>query len=105
MYISEFSRSPFGRNPDDGKFCGFNFRVNYLLPLIKEHEELTVDLNDVIDGYEYGSSFLHEAFGGLVQHENVSPESLKNKLKITYKHEDIVEEIWEYINNPKKYNK
>lgn len=105
LSIAEFSRTPFGRNPEDGKFCGFNFRKNHLLPALKKQEMLTVNLNDVIEGYEYGSSFLHEAFGGLVQHEGLTFSQLKNQLKIEYEYSDIVAEIWDYIEHPEKYNK
>jgi hypothetical protein len=104
LKISELSKTPFGRKIPDGKNSGERFRKEFLVPSLNNHKKVIVDLNDVIEGYEYGSSFLHEAFGGLVQHDGFRPDDLKKKMKIEYDHEDIVSEIWEYIENPKKYN-
>lgn len=104
LKISEFSKTPFGRKREDGKFSGERFREEFLVPKLKEHVQLKIDLNGVAEGYEYGSSFLHEAFGGLVQHNNFDPQELIKRIAISYDHEDIVTEIFEYIENPGKYN-
>lgn len=102
--IGDFSKSPFGRTKADGQFNGERFRKEVLIPALERNQVVEVDLdNGVVDGYEYGSSFLHEAFGGLVLHEKLLEGDLKNKLIVKSKFEDVVEEIWEYIHAPDKY--
>lgn len=60
----DFSRTPAGRFPDDGAYCGENFREHLLAPALREHDIVEV----ILDGTRgYGSSFLEEAFGGLIR--------------------------------------
>lgn len=59
----EFSPYPGGRYERFGKFSGEEFRDKLLLPAIEEGP-VTVELDGVRG---YGSSFLEEAFGGLVR--------------------------------------
>ncbi|MCF7725303.1 STAS-like domain-containing protein [Sulfitobacter sp. M22] len=71
----EFSPYPSGRVPDDGEFNGQKFRREYLMPAIVkilngdiEDTEIVID----IDGVRvFGSSFLEEAFGGLVREDEI----------------------------------
>jgi hypothetical protein len=55
----------------------------------------------VIDDVEgYGSSFLEEAFGGLVRKGHFSAETLREKLKIDYTDQDFKlygDLIWRYV--------
>ena len=64
----DYSKTPGGRYRKDGKFSGEDFRENFLIPkylMAKESgEQLIINLDG---GYGYGSSFLEEAFGGLVR--------------------------------------
>ncbi|EGR0055492.1 STAS-like domain-containing protein [Vibrio vulnificus] len=65
--VTEFSKEPFGRYPTDGDFHGQRFRNEVLKvklnqPLI---EDVVVDFTGISLGV--GSSFLEEAFGGLVR--------------------------------------
>lgn len=64
----EYTKMPGGRFKSDGEFSGEDFREKYLLPRYiearKNNEILCVNLDG---GYGYGSSFLEEAFGGLVR--------------------------------------
>lgn len=95
----DFSDVPIGRYSADSKFSGELFREKFLKPKLEElanGEKLIVDITDV-EGY--GSSFLEEAFGGLVRNHYFSSKELKEKLHIQsneiYKmYEDL---IWEYI--------
>lgn len=85
VIVKDFSNRPYGRYPDDGDFCGQNFRQNLLAPTLRKclenGEVLTVNL----DGYNrYGRSFLDEAFGGLIREEGFTSEQLSNHL--LYKH-------------------
>lgn len=77
----DFSHAPLGRFPSDGKFNGETFRKRLLVPALKENSTVTVIIDDV-EGY--GSSFLEEAFGGLVRDEGFSEADLNERLKISY---------------------
>jgi hypothetical protein len=76
----DFSDDPFGRYIDDGDFNATIFRTMHLIPklkALKDNEKLTVDFTGVSTGL--GSSFVEEAFGGLVR-EGFSKEFLFEKL-------------------------
>ena len=64
----DFTETPGARYKTQGAFSGEEFRDNILYPKfiesINNGEKLIVDLDG---GYGYGSSFLEEAFGGLVR--------------------------------------
>lgn len=63
-----FSAYPAGRDDNDGPFNGERFRRDILTPLLREairsKRKLIVSFRGV---KSYGSSFLEEAFGGLVR--------------------------------------
>lgn len=65
----KFSRFPGPRYKEHGDFSGEEFRDQYLSSALRSAIEqdgvLTVVLDDVAG---YGSSFLEEAFGGLLRH-------------------------------------
>ena len=82
----DFSFEPAGRYLTDGDASGEAFRENYLKPkieLLKEGEKLIIILDDGIQAYS--SSFLREAFAGMVKYGYISKDSLLDKLSITYK--------------------
>jgi hypothetical protein len=91
--VSDFSKSPFGRVKEDGPNNGRRFRTETLCKALK--------VSNVT--YEYGSSFLHEAFGGLVMHEGFKAADLKKRLTVVSSHEDVLMEVWDYINDPAGY--
>lgn len=79
----EYSAYPAGRDDADGPFNGEKFRRDFLLPRYKLAVERGVDLVVSLEGVKsFGSSFLEEAFGGLVRKENVQKGDLKKRLKI-----------------------
>lgn len=86
-YISiakKFSATPFGRFPSDGPNSAERFRKEVLLPeFLKHDEDIIVDFTGVALGI--GSSFLEEAFGGLVRVEGVDKKDVLNRLKIQTK--------------------
>ncbi|MBO6918785.1 MAG: STAS-like domain-containing protein [Rhizobiaceae bacterium] len=92
----EFSRYPGGRYRSRGKYSGEEFRDDVLIPALEGDEELCV----ILDGTAgYGSSFLEEAFGGLIR-AGINVELLKAKLRPVAENEDFetyVQEIWQYI--------
>ncbi|WP_339690078.1 DUF4325 domain-containing protein [Celeribacter baekdonensis] len=60
----DFSEYPGGRYPEDGDGNGTDFRENFLVPVIASGDHAKI----VLDGTKgYPSSFLEEAFGGLVR--------------------------------------
>jgi hypothetical protein len=78
----DFSDVPAGRYLADGDYTGERFRDEFLVPALKKASKshpVIVDINDV-EGY--GSSFLEEAFGGLVRKHSFTEEYLKNNLEI-----------------------
>jgi hypothetical protein len=90
----EFARFPFGRYKTDGKTSGEVFRQEVLLPAIKDDTVVVVDLNGT---RPMGSSWLEEAFGGLVRKDNFTLEFLQDHLKIQTTRKDYEDEIWGYI--------
>lgn len=101
--LKDFSRTPGPRYKEEGSFSGEEFRNNILLPKLNEaiiqKKTLLVDL-DGVSGY--GTSFLEEAFGGLIRVNNIDYKTLKNTLKLKSEEDDIyIEEIWEYIEDAK----
>ena len=61
---NDFTKYPGGRYRKHGKGSGEEFREEYLVPNIEKQEQITI----VLDGTAgYSSSFLEEAFGGLVR--------------------------------------
>lgn len=91
----EFSRYPAGRFMKDGPYSGEFFREKFLCPALErvDSDLLVVDL----DGARgYGSSFLEEAFGGLVR-RGFSKTLLLEKLRIHATNDSLRKEILEYI--------
>ena len=68
---ADFSPYPSGRIPSDGSFSGESFREKLLRPAIRDVVAGGLNVEDIvvnIDGVRtFGSSFLDEAFGGLVR--------------------------------------
>jgi hypothetical protein len=83
----KFSRYPGPRYRKDGPFSGEQFRDEQLVPAIRraiENDDVLVVILDDVAGY--GSSFLEEAFGGLLR-EGFTVEQLAEHLDIRAKTE------------------
>ena len=97
----DFSAFPAGRLITDGPFSGARFRDELLVPALKESDEVQV----IIDGAKgYGSSFLEEAFGGLVRN-GFDVKSLKDKLHLIGTKAGFgiyITNIWTYIDDAAK---
>ena len=74
---SDFSKKPFGRYREDGKFSGSRFRDEILIPALDAHEKVEIYLDGVIS---FGSSFLEESFGGTVRTGKYTSEELRLSL-------------------------
>ena len=82
LIARDFSDVPIGRHRQDGEFTGEAFREDWLVPKLKnasENDPLVVNLNGA-EGYP--SSFLEEAFGGLVREHGYSAAQLAKILTI-----------------------
>ena len=75
----DFSPYPAGRFISDGPDSGQRFREQFLVPALKGGDKLRVDI-DRTDGYH--TSFLEEAFGGLVRFGHISAPDLLDRLVI-----------------------
>ena len=90
IIAKDFSRYPAGRYQEDGDFNGEIFRKNYLVPALKNFDKVEV----VFDGVAgFGSSFLEEAFGGLVRHEGFSKDQLDSKLVLFASESELEDDV------------
>lgn len=91
----DWSRSPTGRYPSDGKSNGTDFKKRMIIPFLKDFDEFFVDLDGT---YGYGSSFLDEAFAGLVRDGLMTKEEFRRKF-IFKSEEDpsFIDEIFSYV--------
>jgi hypothetical protein len=90
-----FSEFPAGRHPDDGPYSGERFREEFLVPNLKSDDSiLEVDLDGTMG---YGSSFLEEAFGGLVREHRLDLKTLNKRLKLKDSRKIYEKIIWQYI--------
>lgn len=90
----QFGRYPAGRYLADGPYNGQKFREEFLIPALKgADDEIEIDLSDA-RGLK--SSFLEEAFGGLVR-VGFSANDLIRRFKFVTRDQSLVDEIREYI--------
>lgn len=103
--MSDFSTYPSGREDEDGAYNGTKFRETVLRPAIETAKQngqiVCVSLENVLS---FGSSFLEEAFGGLIRKKIVDKNFLKNHLRIEPgkpAYERYKDAIFQYIDNAK----
>lgn len=90
----QFGRYPAGRYLNDGPYSGEKFRQEFLIPALKSEEaEIEIVLSDA-RGLK--SSFLEEAFGGLVR-AGFDPEEIIRRCKFVSRDPSLEVEIHEYI--------
>ncbi|REL27664.1 STAS-like domain-containing protein [Thalassotalea euphylliae] len=103
--LSNFSDTPFGRYSDDSKHNGTAFReilIDKLKQARQDKTKLIVDFDSIKIGI--GSSFLEEAFGGLVRKGYFTKEELTGELGVLDIKSDqdfYKKEIFAYINEAK----
>ena len=90
-----FSPFPFGRNSRDGDNNGERFRQQFLVPRLRADQHLRVMLDNV--RRLPSSSWLEEAFGGLIRFDKFSLDFVRSHLQIATQRKDYEEEIWGYI--------
>ena len=98
---TEYSRTPGGRFKKDGPGSGEEFRQRFLEPLFdagSEKEAVTIDLDGA---FGYATSFLEEAFGGLVR--KYSDIDVESRLRFVSNDEPLlVDEIQTYIRDARR---
>jgi len=98
----DYSDTHLGRYPADGPFNGQRFREEYLRPALTENESVVVNIDDV-EGY--GSSFLEEAFGGLIRKGYFTIPEVTKKLQIVSSKPELeiyLSLIWKYVREAHK---
>ena len=80
---ADFSRTPAGRYRTDGPWSGEAFREDHLAPALRGGNQKVIVYLDDVEGY--GSSFLEEAFGGLVRGANLTGDDLHSLLELQTK--------------------
>lgn len=89
----DFSRYPAGRYMTDGPYSGEEFREKHLIPALSESGKVIVEF----DGARgYGSSFLEEAFGGLVR-AGFSAKDIFDRIDFRSSDKSLIEEIRMYV--------
>ncbi|SMF94393.1 hypothetical protein SAMN02949497_1707 [Methylomagnum ishizawai] len=89
----DFSRYPAGRFISDGPYCGEIFRDKFLVPVLDMQGKTTIELDNTAG---YGSSFLEEAFGGLVR-LGFTVRQVRDAFNLHSEDNSLIEEIQEYI--------
>ena len=85
---NDFSRYPAGRFREDGKSSGAAFREDHLVPALRAPDVGIVKVSfDEVAGF--GSSFLEEAFGGLVREEGFDKDFLDRHLELVTNEPDL----------------
>lgn len=99
VLVGDFSKTPYGRYEVDGKANASAFRDKFLVPVFNDPEidKVNVHLDTVEEGYEYGSSFLEEAFVGLIRKCHIDAEVVRRKLNLVTVHRDYILEVNEYL--------
>lgn len=90
----DFTRFPSGRYAKNGDTSGEAFRQKFLESPIKNGENITIDLDGTVG---YGSSFLEEAFGGVVRELHIEPSIVLKQLTLKSQDPALVEEVTQYI--------
>lgn len=92
----EFSKTPFGRYRADGPFSAEAFREDLLLPMVQKQNDEPIELDFSGISLSLGSSFLEEAFGGLVR-EGIDKRKLISRLVILSKYPIYKQRIESFI--------
>lgn len=98
LHVRDFTLTPGPRLKEDGAHSGEEFRDNYLLPKYLKAVEEEICLYVVLEGTKgYASSFLEEAFGGLVR-RGYKKKEVKKYLKVRSSDRPWYErEVYNYI--------
>lgn len=90
----DFSPHPAGRYVTDGPFSGERFRDDLLYPALRDNDRVEIDMDGALG---YGSSFLEEAFGGLIRKHRMNAKMLREKLCVKCSVHIYESRVWQYI--------
>ena len=98
----DFSDTPGGRFISEGEHSGELFRDKILLPKYKEAEEKNERIEINFDGcWGFGTSFLEEAFGGMVR--KLKKKGILNRITlISLEDETIPANVRKYVAEAEK---
>lgn len=91
----DYSKYPAGRFLKDGPFNGEKFRHKFLENPLRSNQKITIEMDGVRG---YGSSFLEEAFGGLIR-AGIPLADLERLLTLKATDPGVLAETWSYIND------
>ena len=87
----DFSQFPAGRFREDGLYNGTTFREDTLVPALQKLDDSGL-LEVSFDGVSgFGTSFLEEAFGGLIRRSRFTKAFLDEHLRITAEQGDLLD--------------
>lgn len=92
MICKDFSDAPGGRYIQEGEHSGEEFREKILLPKYEEAEKNNEILEINFDGcFGFGTSFLEEAFGGLVR--NHKKKNVLHVIKVVSVEDETIPDL------------
>ena len=96
----DFTRYPAGRYRTDGDYSGEAFREEFLKPVLESGRKATI----IFDGaMGYGSSFLEEAFAGLIR-DGFTKTQIENTFTlISDEDPSILLEIEDYLTDAERH--
>ena len=94
IIAKDYSETPAGRYITDGNYSGQRFRDEFLYSALQRYDALEVNLDGALG---YGSSFLEEAFGGLIREKGMGLDQIKEKLSIVSSRPLYKTKIWAYL--------
>lgn len=95
IFSKEFTEFPGPRYERLGPYSGESFRKKVLIPIIESGEKVVIDLDGVIG---FGSSFLEEAFGGMVREGFERTDVMRVVDNIVCKDDpSLIQEIKNYV--------
>tara|TARA_R110000787_G_scaffold23762_4_gene67755 strand:- start:705 stop:1046 length:342 start_codon:yes stop_codon:yes gene_type:complete len=99
---SEFSKTPGPRYIKQGPYSGEKFRNSSLVPALQAHQKVLVDLDGTAG---FGSSFIDEAFGGIVRSGAFAADELLKRIEIKSDEEiELKEDVRRAITDAKIEN-
>lgn len=99
VIATDFSSTPGPRFRDEGDFSGEELREDHLRPLVQKSIESKNKVLVDLDGtHGYLTSFLEEAFGGLIRVDKFDLDDLKKVFEFKSNEEPyLIEDIFNYL--------
>jgi hypothetical protein len=95
----QYTPYPAGRFKKNGNGSGEGFREVLVQMLNNSANKIKLIMDNT---YGYGSSFLEEAFGGLVRVNNLSPQEIRQRIDFDTKDKGLIIEINQYMADAQK---